>query len=145
MVACFLEFVGRDYRPPAATAASLARGFQPGVGALADQVTLELGERAEDVEDQHPAWRGRVDLFGQRPEPDVARGELADFLDQVAHRAAKPVELPNDQRIACAEIGQRLGQARPIGLRTRGVILKDALAAGVAQCIMLQPQLLVTG
>ena len=48
-------------------------GAQPGRGALADQVALELAQRAEHVEDEPSARRSGVDAFGQRPETDATR------------------------------------------------------------------------
>ena len=46
----------------AAGAAAGPGGVQALAGALDDQLALELIERAEDVEDQPPGRRGRVDL-----------------------------------------------------------------------------------
>jgi hypothetical protein len=75
------------------------------VRALADQIALELRESPEDVEDERAASRRGVDALGQR--------------DQVRHRAAEPVELPNDQRIAAAQVGERLGQASALAREAR--------------------------
>jgi hypothetical protein len=44
------------------------------VGALANEVTLELRERAEDVEDEPPPSGRRVDALLEAPEPDLALG-----------------------------------------------------------------------
>jgi hypothetical protein len=35
------------------------------MSAFTDQVTLELGQRAEDVEHQHAARSGGVDILGE--------------------------------------------------------------------------------
>ena len=44
-------------------------GDEAGNRPLADQAVLELGERAEDVEDQASTTAGGIDGFGERPEP----------------------------------------------------------------------------
>jgi hypothetical protein len=35
----------------------------------------------------------------------------------MAHGAAKTIEFPDHQRVTAAQIGERFGQTRPIGLR----------------------------
>jgi hypothetical protein len=54
------------------------------MGPLPDQVALELGEGGEDVKDEPPAGRRRVDRLGERPEADPALLERAHSLDQMA-------------------------------------------------------------
>ena len=61
--------------PFAGTATSSCRG-EPGDGALTDQLTLELGQGAEDVKDEPTGRRRGVDAFGARAEADVASGEI---------------------------------------------------------------------
>src|SRR3546814_13221505 len=51
----------------------------------------------------------------------------------MAHRAPKTVEFPNHQRVAAAQIGERLGQAGPIGFCTRCVIVAYPVAPGRVQ------------
>ena len=92
MIAGFAKLVGRDHWPPPAVSASLASSLEASMGAFPDQIALELGKRAEDVEHQHPARRGGVDLLGERAETHAARRQIADFLDQVARRAPKTIE-----------------------------------------------------
>ena len=68
----------RRPRRPRARAA-----FRPGLGALADQLALELRDRAEDMKHQ-PTRRGRgVDALGKAAEAELAALELADQLNQV--------------------------------------------------------------
>ncbi len=62
-----------DARPPTAAPAHPG-GREAGVGALANEVTLELRERAEDVEDEPPPSGRRVDALLEAPEPDLALG-----------------------------------------------------------------------
>ena len=46
---------------PAAVAAARPRGREPGPGAFADQLPLELGQRREDAEHEAPGGGGGVD------------------------------------------------------------------------------------
>jgi hypothetical protein len=76
-------------RPELHTAVSSC--FQPSIRTLDNQAALELGEGADDVEDQFATGAGRVDLLGQRPEANVAPVQLIDDVEQVAKRAAEPI------------------------------------------------------
>jgi hypothetical protein len=87
-----------------ATTATVSVGCgQPGAGAFADQVALELGQGGEDVEDKLAARRGGVDRLLQAPEPDAALSQAGDGVDQLPKGAAEPVELPDDQGVAGAQ------------------------------------------
>jgi hypothetical protein len=52
------------------------------VDALPDQVTLELGQRPEDVEDELAVVGGSVILLGQPARADPPLGEDQDSFDQ---------------------------------------------------------------
>ncbi|GAC86226.1 hypothetical protein GP2_064_00010 [Gordonia paraffinivorans NBRC 108238] len=81
-LACLIFFgVIFGGRPPDPTA-SPGCG-EAGRGAFADEVAFELGERAEDGEDQLAAGGGGVDRFGHRPEADAALFEVGDDLKQM--------------------------------------------------------------
>ena len=68
---------------PAANVAALAGSSQSGVGAFADEVALELGEGAHDVE-EHAAARGcRVDVVGQGAEADMTLLKIVHGVDEV--------------------------------------------------------------
>jgi hypothetical protein len=60
-----LQLVGSDDRFSPTLSTACGGSGQPGLGAFADQVTLELTQRAEYVEDEPPARCGGVDAFGQ--------------------------------------------------------------------------------
>src|SRR3546814_1847642 len=102
-----------------------------------------LFRSAEDVEYQHPARRGGIDLLGERAETHAARRQLSDFLDQVAHRTPKTIEFPDHQRVAGTQIGECLGHAGPIGFCPRCITVESAIATASAQPIELERQLLV--
>src|SRR3546814_19370019 len=65
MFARLAELVRCDHWPPPTGATSLASGLEACMGALPDQIALKLGKRAEDVEHQHPARSGGVDVLGE--------------------------------------------------------------------------------
>ena len=69
------------------------------MSAFADEVTLELSQRAEDVEDELAAGGGGVDLLGEALKADPALRQGGDDLDQVLERAAEAVEAPDNQGI----------------------------------------------
>src|SRR5258708_18421494 len=48
-----------------ANASAGTRGRQSCLGTFANEIALELSERPEDVEDQLPRARRRIDAFGQ--------------------------------------------------------------------------------
>jgi hypothetical protein len=93
-----------DDRLTTALAASRSRRGEPGAGAFADQVALELPERPKEVKHQPAAWRRGVDRPGDRAEADAALFERRHGFDQMRQRAAKPVQFPDDQHISLAHI-----------------------------------------
>ena len=101
-------------RAPAKPAAG-AGGFASGRRALADQLALELRQGGEQVQLQPPGGRVGVDRLGQRPERDLAFLQLADELDEVPEASAEPIQPPDDERVASAEVveaGVELGRRR---------------------------------
>jgi len=73
-------------------------GGQALVGVGDDDGANELGERGEDMEDEHPAGGGGVQLLVQGLESDVHALELADDADEVFQTAAEPVEGHHGER-----------------------------------------------
>jgi hypothetical protein len=71
------------------------------------------------VEDQLAARGGGVDLLLQAA-PDPTLGQPGDGVDQVAQGAAEPVELPDDQGVAGAQLVQDLLKDRPVGRSAAG-------------------------
>src|SRR5512142_710882 len=91
---------------PSAQPASCPCCEQSSPGALPDQVAFELSERAEDVEDQLAAAGGGIDLLLQRLEADPPLLKQGDGVDEVAQRAAQPVQPPDDEGVARAHVRQ---------------------------------------
>ena len=72
------------HHPPApANASFFARRGEAGLGALANTLALELGQRSEQVEHQLAAGTGGVDVLGEGPETDALIGEATDGGDEV--------------------------------------------------------------
>src|SRR3546814_20121909 len=87
-----------DHWPPPTGATSLASGLEACMGALPEQIALKQGKRAEDVEHQHPARSGVVDVLGERGEPDTSRSENADLPNKMVLQGPKTDEFPTHQR-----------------------------------------------
>ena len=120
-----------------------AGGGQAGLGALDDQLALELGERGEDAEDQLARRRGRVDrrpLAGQDPQARAAARELVDRVDEVAQVAPEPVELPRHQHVALPQRLEAGGEPRPVVALAGGQVLVEVLGLdpGGEQGVALQ-------
>ena len=54
------------------------------------------------MEYELPGRGSRVDLLGQRGEPNAARLQLVGQVNEVAEAGAQAVQAPDDQRIALA-------------------------------------------
>ena len=82
------------------------RGREPGQGAFADQLPLELGQRREDAEHEAAGRRGGVDLRtlpGEHPQAHAAGRQVLHGVDQVSEGAAEAVEFPDNEHIARPE------------------------------------------
>ena len=115
------------------------------MGALGDQLALELGKRSKDAESETAIGGRRVDLragTGQDLQPDPARPEILRRRHEVTQIATEPVELPDDKRVAWLERLQAGGEARSGIMPTRGHILIDAgrIDAGREQRVALRLQ-----
>jgi hypothetical protein len=93
---------------------------QTGVGALANQVALKLGDGAEDVEDEPTTGRGGIDVLGEALEADAARLEVGQRLDKVLEGATEAVEALEADLAARAHVRKRLHQTRPFGFGAGG-------------------------
>ena len=80
---CLSEFRRRHLRRPAAGATPGPGRGETDLSPLADEVSFEFREGAEDGKDQFSARGGGVDRFGQRLEADTASGEIFHRLQQM--------------------------------------------------------------
>jgi hypothetical protein len=79
------------------------RRCQPRDCALPDQLTLKLGERSKEMEDQAPSRRTGIKAFFQRNKENLTFLYPANNLQQVAQRTSEPIQPPHHQRVAFIE------------------------------------------
>lgn len=69
---------------------SLHGGFHPGLGALSDQLPLQLGDRPDNVEREPARWRRGVDAVVHGEEIDPHRTELLEGHNEMTNRPGEP-------------------------------------------------------
>jgi hypothetical protein len=87
---------------------------------------------SEDAEDELARRGGGVDrstLTCEDFQADVAGSEVVDGVDQVVQVSAKPVELPDHERVTGAKRFQALGQARAVIAPPRRPVLVETFVA----------------
>src|SRR5271166_5696196 len=126
-------------------AAAGAGGVQALAGALDDQLALELIDRAEDMEDEPPGRRGRVDLLLQDDQADAALAQLAGEREQVLQRPHRAGQPGDDQHVAFAQVGQRLVELGAGGELAEGGVGEDLVASVGGQVIDLAVVVLAAG
>ena len=131
-------FAAAVFPPP------VAGCLEAGLGALPDERAFELGEGAENVEDEPSAARIGVDGLLEALEADAPGAEVLGPGDQVLERPAKAIEAPHDRGISGPKVGKRLVEVRPLGGGAGGVF-EDLFAAGLRECIALEVEGLVVG
>lgn len=75
----------------------------------------------------------------------VVAFELLKQAHELVGCAAKPVETPDDQGVAAAQVGEGGGKARPVGTGAGGAVLKSAVAPRTGKGIKLEVEPLVLG
>ena len=103
------ELVLRQLRVPAALPAAGTRGGETRIGALADEVTLHLGESRHHMKEEASGRCPGVNAVGDAAELDSASLQVFDERYELPNRAPKPVKLPDDEPIAGAKMGECLG------------------------------------
>lgn len=126
----------------ATLAAACPRSIQSGLGSLADQVALELGQVAEHFKDRLTATRSRVDGFVKALQPDTHFLQRFGAGDKVLQGSPQPAQPPYDQRVAIAQLLQGAVQARALGPGAACLVLENPLTPERLQCVMLQVEVL---
>jgi hypothetical protein len=142
---CRLELLIRHAARPAPYAATLPSRLQARQRPIPDEVLLEFCQRPENMKNELPARRGRVDSLGEALEAYASPLKLGNDLNQVGQAASKWVKAPHRQDIALAGVRESFGQPWPVGSRTRHLIGEDPLAPGLLQGMALQVEILVRG
>jgi len=110
-----------ERRRTAAPFAPLLRRRDLVPDALADDLTLELGERQEDVE-REPAHRmGRVEVLGNRDERNLVAIKDLHEAREVHQRPGQTVHLVDHHAVDLArlDVGHQALEARPIDVAPR--------------------------
>ena len=129
----------------AADATSAARSLQAGFGALGDQRALELSDRPQHLQGEHPLWRHGVDRISQAAKMPAAGFELFNDGEQVADRAGEAIEPDHDEGLAGADLAQQARQHGAAAIGAGGVLLEDRVATGGVQFVALRIGTLLLG
>jgi hypothetical protein len=135
---------GHDARAPTGAAAG-AGSSQARDRALADELPLELGQGAKDVENETAGWGGCVDALRERAEADLAGREIRDDGDQVAQVPPQPVQSPHGERVTGPEVIEHLVEFRARVEGATGLVGPYPHAPGCFQGIGLKVGLLLGG
>ena len=115
------------------------------MGALHDEVVLELRDRSEHMEEQPATRRGGVDALRQGFQPNPTLLKLIRDLLKVSHRPAEPVKLRHHERVALSHIPEGIRQRRPLHQGARRVLDKDLVAPRSFERIGLAVRILIPG
>ncbi|GAB3639283.1 hypothetical protein GCM10027422_48740 [Hymenobacter arcticus] len=118
------------------------------MGALANQLALEFGQRGKQIKHESALGRGLVNGIGEGHQAHAHLLQVAHYLEQVAQRAPEPVEpvkLVDVDRIAGTQLREQPLQLGAAGARAGHLFLVDGFATGLVQGIELEFQILVTG
>ena len=115
------------------------------LGAFLNQRAFQFRQYPDHL--PHGAARGcgGINGFRQRPEGHAPHLQIIQKADQVAQRAAQPVEFPDRERVAISERLEALGQFGPPDMRPGSLISKDKIAPHLLQGGKLQVGVLVIG
>ena len=110
---------GREFGLATAKLAGGLRDRHALAGTGADEVGLELGDHAENGEQQPADGVGRVLDRSPEVQGDARLRQLVRDVRRVTERAGEAVELGDDQDVAGTAHSQRLAKARPGSNRSR--------------------------
>ena len=121
------------------------RGREPGQGAFADQLSLELGpapRRCRTRGARRRWWCRSARLPGEHPQAHAAGRQVLHGVDQVGEGAAEAVELPDDEHVARPERAHTAVEPRAVvAYAGRDVVVDvDGIDARGLQCVALQVQ-----
>ena len=121
-------------------------GLDPFELPLPAQIGLELGEHAEHVEECLAGSRAGIDRLLGRFEGDAFGAQLVDDVLEVSDRAGEAVDPGDHEGVALVqEVEQELQLGAALAPGTASLLGTDHLAAGGAQLLFLDREVLVEG
>ena len=117
----------RQRELPAAVAAARPRRREPGQGAFADQLPLELGQRREDAEHEASGGGGGIDLRALPGEHPLAHAadRACTVLTTWARVRPRRSRLPDNEHVARPERAHAALEPRPVVADTGRVVVVD--------------------
>lgn len=133
-----LRLPGSEFGFLAAGAAAGAGRGQPVMGALGHQSVLELGDRAENLEEHTTHRGGGVDVLVEHDQVDTTLPQLGGQLDEVGEGTAEPVEF-GDHQLVPGPVGdqQRLVEFGTGGEFAGGLVDEDLFATGRGEGVVV--------
>ena len=107
-------------------------------GALADQVSLKLRQRAEDMEHEPSTRSARVEALPQTAQGHATTVEITDDINQMAQRPTKTVEAPHHDRVTRSKLREHLVETRTVFQLPRCPVHEDAVTPRRLKRISLQ-------
>ena len=90
-------------------------------------------KRADHLHHHASGRRRGVDRLGQRAEAGASFVNPLHDVQHILQRARQPIELPDDDDIALAQLVEHAVQLGPVPAAAGGGLLEDAAAAGGAE------------
>jgi len=125
--------------------AALARGLQPGVDALAQEIALEFRQRGKQMERQCAAGRRGVEMLGEGMQCDTTLMEQGGGVDKLAERTRQAVQLPDNDHVTLPRVIKQPHQLRSVGCGPGRLLLIDAAALRALERIQVQVGFLSIG
>jgi hypothetical protein len=95
---------GSERRFAAAVATTRPASRQAVSGSFDDELAFKPGDRGEDVEEQAPDRRGRIDALLEHAQADVALLQFGCESGEVFDGAPEPVEARDHKHVAGAQV-----------------------------------------
>lgn len=113
------------------------RCLQAGSGSGRNELPLELGHRAQDLESEDALRSRRVDRIAERAERRSPGSQGVDHLEEMPHGSCQAIEARDDQDVPCLGGGNCPCELEPVPIGAGPMLCKDCGAASVTQRVEL--------